>query len=161
MIKSPFSLFYKKARQTRNDKSAVWVRWAFLGSLVLTVLHTTKYGMCSGGASVKILGAKRGKEKIHAKRAKICNIYAEIVKFGLILTHLKLVGGMGKQENIWGKMTPCTTCGTTSEDVNYSFCISGIISLESDHANQGTGMRHRPIGLVFKTFRLRHQLFKV
>ena len=70
------------------------------------MLHTTKYGVCSGGASVKILGAKRGKEKIHAKRTKICNIYAEIVKFGLILTHLKLFGGMGEQENILGENDP-------------------------------------------------------
>ena len=41
---------------------------------------------------------------MRAKRAKICHFYTEIVKFGLILTHLKIFGGgkLGGQENILG-----------------------------------------------------------
>ena len=52
----------------------------------------------SGGASIKIWGGKGGTRKIFkgAKiflklRAKICHFYAEIVKFGLILNHLKII----------------------------------------------------------------------
>ena len=44
--------------------------------------------------------------------AKICHFYAEIVKFGLILTHLNLFGGKleGGQENIWGSNAPIQSC---------------------------------------------------
>ena len=42
--------------------------------------------------------------------AKICNFYAEIVKFGLILTHLEIILGrkMGGKKIFWGGAnTPC------------------------------------------------------
>ena len=40
------------------------------------------------GVSI-IFGGWGGNVKMHMKWAKICHFYAEIVKFGLILTHLK------------------------------------------------------------------------
>ena len=44
------------------------------------------------------------------KILSFCHFYAEVVKFGLILTHLKLFGGQtggGKKHIFWGQMPPC------------------------------------------------------
>ena len=55
---------------------------------------------------------------MHAKHAKICcfcHFYAEIVKFGLILTHLTLCGGKLEGGKIFlGKMPPVPRCGAAS-----------------------------------------------
>ena len=35
------------------------------------------------------------------KHAKCCNFHAEIIKFGLILTNLKLLGWAGRRKNVF------------------------------------------------------------
>ena len=81
--------------------------------------------ICSGGASIKI-GGQRGQEnflegkkvlKMHANAKALKNLpfYVEIVKFGLILTHLKLYWGEngGGKKIFWGINAPCP-CGATT-----------------------------------------------
>ena len=63
-------------------------------------------------------GQKCKKENAH-KAHKNCNFYAEIVKFGLILTHLKLFWG---QENIFfwgGDKCPYAPCAWHRHDGHF------------------------------------------
>ena len=71
------------------------------------------YIVVSGGATI-ILGG--GDLKRGTKHAKICHFYAKIVKFELILTHLKLFGvNGGGQENIFLRKYPMPPCGTATD----------------------------------------------
>ena len=45
--------------------------------------------------------------------AEICHFYAEIVKYGLIVTLLKLSGGEGQETYLEVKITPCS-CGAAT-----------------------------------------------
>ena len=62
-----------------------------------------------GGGGGKLLFW--GENKIICEACKICHVYADIVKFSLILAHLNLGGGEqtgGKEarKHFFGKMTP-------------------------------------------------------
>ena len=50
----------------------------------------------------------------------MCHFYGEIVKFGLILTHLKLFRGQtgGARQHFEGKMPPMPPCGAAT--ANYA-----------------------------------------
>ena len=60
----------------------------------------------SGGASIKIWGGLKVKNARKAR--KKCYFYAKIVKFGLILTYLKLFGGQMPPMPPSGATTECT-----------------------------------------------------
>ena len=60
----------------------------------------TSIKILEGGGQDKILGGMKCMHAKHAKICEFCQFYAEIVKFGLILTHLYffLGGGRGKPD---------------------------------------------------------------
>ena len=71
--------------------------------------------LLASGDAKSIFGGGGGKKKknrgeckkMHMKCAKIYHFYVEIVKFGLILTHLKLLGGKHGGKNVfWGGKCP-------------------------------------------------------
>ena len=63
-----------------------------------------------GGGPRTFLGGKNVKNMQNC--TKIFHFHTEIVKFGLILTHLKLFWGKIGGKNIWGQMPPCPLwCG--------------------------------------------------
>ena len=65
---------------------------------------------------------------MRAKRATICHFYAEIAKFGLIVTYLKLFGGkLGGGGKIFFGGGKCPLCPPLAPPLIRSHCFDDIM----------------------------------